>query len=113
MLQLLLQAEIGGQVCLEVFEDVGWTDASTGATTASQTKTGLVVNPLTNRSPQLWTTLSNWLDAIDAEVLVPAQTVFEIYVARRHEPGVIANLLHRAKTEDEARAAVERVRQAF
>src|ERR1022692_5140851 len=64
LLQILLDAPPDSCVTLEVFEDVGL-ETSDGHKTATQVKTGLVKNPLADRSPELWKTLANWCDAIE------------------------------------------------
>jgi len=81
-LQLLLEASPGTTVSLEVFEDVGKKDQD-GTTFASQTKTGLAKNPLSDRALELWKTFANWLDTIDQGSLNQHQTIFELYVGRR------------------------------
>src|SRR5215470_13727657 len=63
MLQILLGAPPGSFVTLEVFEDVGV--QINGQRIASQVKSGLVKNPLSDRSCELWKTLANWCDAIE------------------------------------------------
>src|SRR6202022_2759442 len=91
LLQLLLDAPADSFVTLEVFEDVGL-ETRNGQRIASQVKTGLVKNPLTDKSPEFWKTLANWCAAIDRRELDPEQTIFEIYVARRQK-GKIATLV--------------------
>jgi hypothetical protein len=111
LLQMLLDAPADSSVTLEVFEDVGM-ETSTGQKLASQVKTGLVKNPLTDKSPEFWKTLANWCDAIDSRELDPEQTTFEIYVAR-HRKGKIATLFHEAKSTDEAKNAVNAARKSI
>jgi len=108
---MLLDAPADSFVTLEVFEDVGL-ETSDGHKTASQVKTGLVKNPLTDRSPELWKTLANWCDAIDQGELDPAKTVFEIYVAKPHK-GRIATLFHDAKSVKHAKAALAEAQKCF
>ena len=109
LLQILLNAPADSWVTLEVFEDVGL-ETSDGHKTASQVKTGLIKNPLADRSVELWKTLSNWCDAIEHGELDPARTVFEIYVAKPQK-GRIAALFNDAKSVEDAKAALAEVRK--
>jgi len=103
-LHLLLQAPPGTMVSLEVFEDVG-TLAPNGRILASQVKTGLVKNPLTDRSVELWKTLANWVSAVEAGALEPSSAIFEIYVGK-HRYGTLALAFHNAQSEAQATAAI-------
>jgi hypothetical protein len=107
-LHLLLEAQPGTLVSLEVFEDVG-TLVPNGQALASQVKSGLVKNPLTDRSVDLWKTLANWASAVAAGSLEPSTTIFEISVAR-HRCGTIASAFHTALSEAEALAAIDEAR---
>jgi hypothetical protein len=111
LLQILLDAPSDSFVTLEVFEDVGL-QTSDGQTLASQVKSGLVKNPLTDKSPELWKTLGNWCDAIESGELDPENTIFEIYVAKPRN-GKIATLFSDAKSQDEARNALREARKCF
>jgi hypothetical protein len=110
-LHLLLEAQPGTMVSLEVFEDVGIL-APNGQALASQVKSGLVKNPLTDRSVDLWKTLANWVSAVAAGNLKPTTAIFEIYVAR-HRSGTIASAFHSAHSEAEALAAIDAARIAL
>lgn len=111
LLQLLLDAPTGSCVSLEVFEDVG-VDQSDGRRVASQVKSGLVKNPLADRSTELWKTLANWCDAIERGDLNPSRTTFEIYVARPRK-GRIASLFHDAQSPESVRRAITEARNSF
>jgi hypothetical protein len=67
-LHLLLTAPPDATISLEVFEDVGQQQGS-GATLASQTKSALTTNPVSDRAPELWKTLNNWMTAISTGLL--------------------------------------------
>ncbi len=108
---MLLDAPTDSCVTLEVFEDVGL-ETSDGHKTASQVKTGLVRNPLADRSPELWKTLANWCDAVEQGELDPTKTVFEIYVAKPQK-GTIATLFHEARSADDAKAALAEAQKRF
>ncbi len=104
-LQVLMEAQPGTTVSLEVFEDVG-TVAQDGQILASQVKTGLVKNPLTDRSIEFWKTLDNWVCAVESNVLDPASTTFEIYAAKPRK-GHLASAFHDAQSEAQATAAIQ------
>jgi hypothetical protein len=111
LLQILLDAPADSFVTLEVFEDVGL-ETSSGQKIASQVKSGIVKNPLTDKSPELWKTLANWCDAIESGELNQENTIFEIYVAKPRT-GKIATLFSDAKSQDEARNALREARKLF
>jgi hypothetical protein len=108
LLSLALDASPGTILSLEVFEDVGTVDEA-GNAVASQTKSGLETNPISDRAVDLWKTFSNWLSAVGSGQLSTALTHFEIYLAKRHT-GKLVTLFHAAKTEEEAKAALESAR---
>lgn len=111
VLQILLDAPPGTFVSLEVFEDVGLTQTDR-AILASQVKSGLVKNPLTDKSVELWKTLANWCDAAAKGQVDPSKTIFEIYLARPRR-GTLATLLHDAQTSEDARRAIAAARKRF
>lgn len=109
LLSLALDASPGTVLSLEVFEDVGTVDG-TGKALASQTKSGLATNPVSDRAVDLWKTFSNWLTAVASGQLSIESTHFEIYLAKRHTGKVVASF-DAAKTEEEAKAALDRARE--
>jgi hypothetical protein len=111
LLQMLLDAPADSWVTLEVFEDVGLETAD-GCRTASQVKTGLVKNPLADRSLEFWKTLANWCDAVEHGELDPARTVFEIYVGK-YQKGKIATLFNDARSAEAAKDALAEVQKCF
>jgi hypothetical protein len=108
---MLLDAPVDSFVTLEVFEDVGL-QTSDGHKTASQVKTGLVKNPLADKSPELWKTLANWCHAIEHGELDPAKTVFEVYLAKPRK-GRIATLFHNATSAEDAKTALAEAKKHF
>jgi hypothetical protein len=108
-LQLLMEPLATGYVSLEVLEDVARQHVS-GPTLASQTKSGLGENPITDHAVDFWKTLGNWLDSATLGELDAETTTFEIYVARRRSPGEIARLFATASTDEAAAAALNRAR---
>src|SRR5689334_17015377 len=59
MASLLIEADPGSKVSLELFEDVG-VESADGEKLAVQTKSTRVSNPVADRSSELWKTFSNW-----------------------------------------------------
>jgi len=109
LLSLALDAAPGTTLSLEVFEDVGAVD-HTGKALASQTKSGLETNPVSDRAVDLWKTFSNWKTAITSGQISLATTRFEIYLAKRRT-GKLVRIFHEAQTEEQAKAAVNEARK--
>src|SRR6185437_251279 len=65
LLSLALDAAEGTTLSLEVFEDVGAV-AEAGDALASQTKSALETNPVSDKAIDLWKTFSNWKTAISS-----------------------------------------------
>lgn len=108
LLSLALDAAEGSTLSLEVFEDVGAV-AEAGDTLASQTKSALETNPVSDKAIDLWKTFSNWKTAISSGQISLAVTKFEIYLAKRRT-GKLVQLFHDAHTEEAARAALGQAR---
>lgn len=111
LLNLALDALPGTVLSLEVFEDVGGIHP-TGGALASQTKSGLETNPVSDRALDFWKTFSNWLTAIASGQLSLATTRFEIYLAKRHTGNLVASF-DAAKTEELAKAALNHARDVL
>jgi hypothetical protein len=108
LLALALDAAEGTTLSLEVFEDVGAVDDS-GNALASQTKSALETNPVSDKSVDLWKTLSIWKTALSSGQLRIETTKFEIYLAKRRT-GKLVQLFHDAQTEEAAKAALDQAR---
>jgi hypothetical protein len=108
LLSLALDAAEGTTLSLEVFEDVG-TVAEAGDTLASQTKSALETNPVSDKAIDLWKTFSNWKTATSSGQISLATTRFEIYLAKRRT-GKLVQLFHDAQTEEAAKAALGQAR---
>jgi len=111
LLSLALDAAEGTTLSLEVFEDVGAVDES-GNALASQTKSGLETNPVSDKSVDLWKTFSNWKTAVSSGQLSLATTTFEIYLAKRRT-GNLVQRFQGAQSEDAAKAAFEQARDTL
>ncbi len=111
LLQLLLDGQAGAIYSLEVFEDVG-EELKNGHRLASQTKSSLTGNPISDGSPELWKTMANWADSAAAGHLPPEKTIFELYVSAP-KSGKIAEAFSCATSEAEARSAIVSARKVL
>lgn len=107
----LFQAPRGSVVALEVLDDVD-VALPDGSALLEQAKSGLVTNPISNWSKDLWKTFSNWIDAIEARAIDLKTTWFRLYVVQKKE-GEYAESLSYARTEGQAKKAVKEIRQAY
>src|SRR4051812_15884870 len=78
-LHRLLKGDLEDLISLEVIDDVGVMTAS-GKVIAEQSKSVLDGNPVSDRSPQLWKTFSNWIRAVEDGSINPKTTEFVLYV---------------------------------
>ena len=104
----VLGAQPGSFVSVEVFDDVG-VSGSSGPITAEQDKSALSGNPIADRSPELWKTLGNWIEAASAGTVDPTKTQFELYVSRQLS-GEFVQSFSDASTPQAARAAIEKAK---
>nr|WP_278423164.1 ABC-three component system protein [Brucella anthropi] len=94
----LMSVANGCRVSLELFDDIAIHDAS-GGVGFEQSKSSLTGNPASDRSAELWKTLSNWASLPTS--LFNSATVFRFYVT----PVKVGNLvrdLHDANDETKA-----------
>jgi hypothetical protein len=104
-----LRAQQGQSVSIEHLDDVA-THADAGDV-VEQDKSGLAHNPVTDRSPELWKTLANWVRAIRAGALKD-DTSFLLYVAQSHH-GEIIDRIHAVTNKADADALVVALRGKF
>ena len=104
-----LRAQQGQSVSIEHLDDVA-THADAGDV-VEQDKSGLAHNPVTDRSPELWKTLANWVRAIRAGALKD-DTRFLLYVAQDHH-GEIVDRVHAVINKADADALVVALRAKF
>lgn len=107
----LLRTAPGGTVCLEVHGDVSTIEPS-AAVIAEEDKSSIRSNPVTDKSPDLWKTLSNWVDAVQSGELDPDQTSFILYRNRSGRRG-LAEEFSAVTTIEEARTSLESARKKF
>lgn len=104
-----LRAQRGQSVSIEHLDDVA--THSDAGDVVEQDKSGLAHNPVTNRSPELWKTLANWVRAIRAGAL-KEDTRFLLYVAQGHR-GDLIDSIHNATSKAAADAVVVSIRSEF
>ncbi|NLT87264.1 MAG: hypothetical protein GXW93_05280 [Pseudomonas lactis] len=107
----LLLAPAGSVVALEVLDDTDVVQ-SDDETKVEQAKSGLVTNPISNWSVDLWKTFSNWIDAIEAGYINLNRTQFHLYVVQTKN-GVFVDSLKYAHTHALALDAVKIIRKAY
>jgi hypothetical protein len=109
MAMLLLQADEGSVVSMELIDDVG-VESGDGTLLASQTKSARRTNPVADRSAALWKTFANWARDVRSGVLEPSRTIFELYVSRSVSGNFVARF-HGVATKQQALSAFEEVRE--
>ena len=100
----LLQSGPGDAVSIEVLGDVAVFQES-GAILTEEDKSSLNENPLTDRSVNLWKTLSNWIDAILNKELEIEKTWFVLYTNLGGRNSIVTEF-NSVVTEAEAQKAV-------
>lgn len=105
---MLLDAQAGDWCSLEVLDDVA-KQSEDSMTTVSQSKSALTDNPVADHAISLWKTLFNWLELVKSGIVEPSHTKFELYVSRPVK-GAFIDSFHESQTHDEAKAAIEEVR---
>lgn len=101
---MLLDAPEGAFCSLEVLDDVAELSSS-GDVRVCQTKSSLTGNPVSDKSVQLWKSLSNWVKAVQSGLIEPSRTVFELFVSKPVE-GKIIQALNAANTAADAKRAI-------
>jgi hypothetical protein len=107
----LLDADPGGVVSLEVFEDVGLQSVD-GKTLALQTKAGTGANPVSDSSIELWKTFRNWIDQVRSRKIPPKNTRFELYVASKKK-GKLCSEMSAAQSPEAVGKALESIKGSF
>ena len=83
----LLKATPGCTVCVEVHGDVA-TVLPTGEIIAEEDKSSINSNPVTDKSIDLWKSLSNWVDSVRAGEFDVCTTTFVLYRNRSGQMGL-------------------------
>jgi hypothetical protein len=108
---LLLDAQPGSQVSVEVLEDVAVEDAF-GEVEAVQLKSAAKTNPISNRSAELWKTFGNWIRAVESGELQTEKTIFHLRLGRKRG-GAICESFADASTPQNAIAALDNAKRQF
>ena len=106
---MLLEAGEGSKCSLEVLDDVA-EQTTAGTTKLGQSKSALTTNPVADRAIPLWKTLFNWLELAKRQIVVPSETVFELYVSRPVD-GHLIRAFHDSRSCEEARVALKEARK--
>ncbi|WAH60797.1 hypothetical protein LZ023_15315 [Pseudomonas silvicola] len=107
----LLLAPAGSVVALEVLDDTSVVHPD-AQSKVEQAKSGLVTNPISDWSVDLWKTFSNWIDAVEAGHIDLARAQFHLYVVQQ-KSGENADSLKYAHTHALALNAVKEIRKAY
>jgi hypothetical protein len=108
---LLLDADVGGIVSLEVFEDVG-VQSATGGTLGVQVKAGTGANPVSDSSVELWKTVRSWIDQVTGKKLALKKCRLELYVAAK-KTGKICSEMSAAASAHEVQQVISYMRSKF
>src|SRR5262249_18722272 len=90
----LLSSPRDSSVSLEYLDDVAVHYAD-GTLLLEQCKSALAHNPISDWSDDLWKTVANWLDAVEAQKVDGAKTSFQLYVTPP-KPGKLSAAMHGA-----------------
>ena len=105
----LMQVGAGGAVGIEVLGDV---DAylGDGSVVSEEDKSGIITNPLTNRSKDLWKTIHNWIKAVNAGHLELSSTFFVLYCNQQGRRALV-NDLDEASSLDASKAVIDKIKK--
>lgn len=103
----LLSAPKGARVSLEHLDDVAVHYAN-GDILLEQTKSALAHNPLSDWSVDLWKTIGNWIDDIEAGRVTLSQTTFQIYVTPIYQ-GDLSSAISQANTASDVHQLVSKI----
>lgn len=107
----LLKAAPNCTVCIEVHGDVA-TVLPTGEIIAEEDKCSIHSNPVTDRSIDLWKSLSNWVDSIRAGEFDVNRTTFVLYRNRSGQAG-LAETFDACTSREQAEQALLNVESKF
>lgn len=101
----LLKATPGCSVCIEVHGDVSTMLADNSLIT-EEDKSSINSNPVTDRSTDLWKTLSNWVKGVEAGEFDVSTTTFVLYRNKSGQEG-LAERFDACSTKEEADQALQ------
>lgn len=103
MALLLLKADTGSTVSLELFDDVA-VETKSGDIVATQMKSGVRKNPVSDKSVELWKTFANWTRQVRSGELDPSRTVFELFVRKNFSGAIVRSFAQARYTESSLQA---------
>jgi hypothetical protein len=104
----LLSSPSNAGVSLEYLDDVAVHYAD-GTLLLEQCKSALAHNPISDWSDDLWKTVANWLDAVEAQKVDGAKTCFQLYVTPP-KIGKLSAAMHAAGDVKAVEAFVKQVK---
>jgi hypothetical protein len=104
----LLSSPRDSSVSLEYLDDVAVHYAD-GTLLLEQCKSALAHNPISDWSDDLWKTVANWLDAVEAKKIDGEKTSFQLYVTPS-KPGKLSAAMHAAADAKAVEALAKQVR---
>ncbi len=107
----LLSSPPESSVSLEYLDDVA-VHHSDGTLLLEQCKSALAHNPISDWSDDLWKTVANWLDAVEAQKVDAAKTSFQLYVTPS-KPGKLSAAMHAAADVKAVKSLVKQVRDTL
>ncbi|WP_144234430.1 ABC-three component system protein [Oceanidesulfovibrio marinus] len=111
MFKYLLEADDDDIVSLEYHDDIA-VEKPDGDILAVQSKSAMSWNPVSNRSPDLWKTISNWIVMSQQGLLAPERTKFIIALAKGKR-GSLSTKFMEATTDDDFSNALKAVKEEF
>jgi len=100
----LLRATAGCAVCIEVHGDVA-TVMPDGSIIAEEDKSSVVSNPVTDKSTDLWKTLSNWVEGVERGEFDVSSTTFVLFRNQSGKAG-LAEAFDQCTTPEQAEKAL-------
>jgi hypothetical protein len=108
---LLLDAQPGSFVSVEVLEDVALEEAG-GEVEAVQLKSASKTNPISNHSVEFWKTLENWIRGVEKKEFVLDKTMFHLRLGRERG-GAICRSFAEAWSFETAHSALQKAKIEF
>lgn len=110
-LSVLVDAGVGDSVNVEVLDDVALVSEG-GSTGLIQAKAGTGANPISDGALELWKSIRNWIDQINAKEIDAKSSTFTLYVGASHK-GKLCELMSVAQTPSEVKEVLKRIEAKF
>ncbi|MDV2987308.1 UNVERIFIED_CONTAM: hypothetical protein Q9R58_23645, partial [Methylobacteriaceae bacterium AG10] len=98
----LLTAPPGSQVSIEYLDDVA-VHYRDGSLLLEQCKSATRHNPISDRAPSLWKTISHWLEECAHQRVIAQETRFQLYVVPERA-GKLASMINAATSTEDVEA---------